>query len=322
MTESTVTDRNQPAWEEPRGPHLPDALVRVPAPVWPLLLVTALTLWIHVERARAPGILTPTDLLFAALAAVAPVVASLIGVALFLRHPDAWSRWPMLVVGVLLLAAGQALELVAPVVRPWLEGLAPGDSDQLLPGPLSFALSTLPTLVEAFALLYLAHGLARAAIGIEPWRDRGVIALTLGVGLVPPIVSVATVFVGWDDFSTPLPYLAVSLAAQTFLWLAAPWLAVVLIVGARAGERPVAGWWAPAVGMGLRMVATAVIAIMSLVQLAGGAIEPVPWSMALGNALSLAIVLGWILLLVGFALGLPAERTAGARAGLGSIPGE
>jgi hypothetical protein len=312
MTESTVTDRDQPAWEEPRGPHLPDALVRVSPLVWPLLLLAALTVWVHVERARAPGVFVPGDFGFAVVAAVAPLTASLLGVALLLRHPDVGSRWPMLVVGVLLLAAGQVLELTAPVVRPWLEGLAPGDPGQLLPGPLPVALSTLQTLVEALALFSIARGLGQVGLAVDRFRDRGVIALGLGLGLVPPVVSLVTVIVGWEDFSTQLPYVALALVAQTLVWLATAWLAVVLVVGARARKRPVAGWWAGAVGMGLRMVATAVIGVIGLVQLADGATEPVPWSMAVGNAVSLAIALGWILLLLGFALGLPDRPTSRA----------
>ena len=100
-------------WEEPRPPHLPDAVTTVSPWVFLFVLLAVLQVIAGWLEWKAQGDLgDPTYGASIALGVVQAACVSLLGAALFLRHPDAHRRLPMLVVGVVLLVATVLLPLV------------------------------------------------------------------------------------------------------------------------------------------------------------------------------------------------------------------
>ena len=79
------------AWEEARGPHLPDRITAIPVMVWPFLALTAVV--VYVQSRLYAGVPFDASIVVAAGLGIARSAAmTLIGAALLVRHPDAWAR--------------------------------------------------------------------------------------------------------------------------------------------------------------------------------------------------------------------------------------
>ena len=178
MSEPTGS-RETPDLPEARGPHLPDAIARVPGPVWPFLVLTALAAFGRWQELSSVSFSSPIDVIALIAGSVPPIVAPLLGVALFARHPSAHRTMPSVAFGVVLFAA---LTVVDRLREPILESIASLDPTFASTGPAFLGYGLVQALISVFALTYLSIGLARrapvrgqprAAHGPDPAGRRG-----------------------------------------------------------------------------------------------------------------------------------------------------
>jgi hypothetical protein len=289
-----------PDWPEERGPHLPDAITRIPLGVWPFLALALLAAYGRWEllRTAQPG--SPVDVLSLFAGTVTPIAAPLLGAALFARHPDAHRTLPAVAFACVLFAASTVVDRLQ---QPILEGILGGD-------PFVDANSELPVigyaivqaLVVVFAATYLAVGLADAMRFEDRRRSRAPLAIL--------VLTVITVFFGTAAVSSlptgSTPLLIVSLVAQLVTNLAWAYVGWTALRGWTAGEEPNLGW-ALAAGVGIGHVLWAVLVMLLNVVL--WAVRPeesqLPFVFEAYNVLSLLAVALSLALLVAFWLGLP-----------------
>ncbi len=284
-------------WEEARGPHLPDRLTRVPLPVWPFLILAVVQV---VAIAMDDWTLITNDPGGLVLTSGGSIAASLLGAALFLRHPDAVRTLPLLVVGVTLVAVERVISLLN-VAFGWLfAGLwivpVDGSPDYTSSSMFSIAGSAIGVL----AVLCLARGLAAARR-----FEGGVSWSVLIVLIVASILITAASVISYQTLPSesvivgPLVY-AASLVIGLASTLAMSYLFAVALAGWRAGERPPTGW-ALVVASGLVTIAIAAMFAVVIVIQPGDL-----WPMA--TIIAIAAVASPLMLLVAFAIGLPATE--------------
>jgi len=174
--------------EDSRGRRLPDALTRSwPASVFVLLAVgfTAWYVWFQPLQPGASG----ADIVIHILQLVPSVCAILVPAAFLARHPDAPSRAGTLLAGTILFALVQGLVVLADPLQVVFETVTPPSTDLGGVVPLQAVYSALISAVAAFALGYMALGLARA----RRYEDRAPSWLT---GWLVPAVTVIVSVVG------------------------------------------------------------------------------------------------------------------------------
>ena len=159
---------------EARGPHPPDVLTRQSP--WVYLFVGAALVHVAVawiEWAGRGPLAPPQDLLTLLSERVDDALISLLGAALFIRHPDARRSMPFLAFGLGLLALGPLLQLVDTPVTQFIDSLAPTDAEfiGLSPAVVAYHVFTSPIGVAGCSTLaqdLLTRGLARG----ETWSDQ------------------------------------------------------------------------------------------------------------------------------------------------------
>jgi hypothetical protein len=144
-------DTIAPEWEEPRGPHLPDTLTRVPLAVWPFVAFAIALAYITVDRNWTGRIVDQPALPSFVLSLIPIVAMPLAGAALFLRHPHAWSRHRPVALAVILLTAQTVVQVATPIA---FDLIAPSD-------PLAD-----PSLDDVYPWFSWALGLLSSAIGL------------------------------------------------------------------------------------------------------------------------------------------------------------
>ena len=312
MTEPIATRPDASTWEEPRGPHLPDVLTRVPLLVWPFVALSVATAWALTQQDGLNG-LTAVETARWAISEAPSVLAPLVGAALFLRHRDALRALPMLAFGAVLLAVGAVLELVDPWLTEVLREIAPPAADALVvEAPLALWYGVLRPLVPVFAVLYLARGLASARrfddVGSSRW-----LVVPAGLAIAGIVVYHAWSFATLAG-SDQSEYVAVSVAAaaigvgEILAWLH---LASTALGGRRAGEDPARGWSFGAAGGLVYLAATFVFyALFIATTLLGGLWEAGTFAGDTARVIvflaSLGRAVAWLLLLTAFLVGLPA----------------
>ena len=298
--------RDVPEWPdmpEARGPHLPDAIARVPGPVWPFLALTALAAygrWTEVSQFTGT---TPIGLLSLIAGSVPPIASPLLGVALFSRHPTAHRRMPSVAFGVVLFAA---LTVVDRLRAPVMESIAGLDPTFEATGPAFLGYGLVQALIGVFALTYLSIGLSDARRIDDTPRGRLALAVLIGAAVGPPVVT-GLIALPWLTVQPASSVVSVvSLVATNLAWAYLGWNAYR---GWSAGEQPGTGW-ALVAGAGFGYVLIAVLASMlSVVAWISGASNSQPQLvfevyLLLGTALAAV----WLALLAAFVVGLPAER--------------
>ena len=293
---------SQEEWVEPRGPHLPDAITRIPLGVWPFLALAVLEAYGRLARLGSVRFEGPVDSVEALIGAVGALAVPLIGVALFLRHPHAHRTLPSITVGVALLAALTVVDALRDLV---VQGIVQSELDFQTSILASTGYSVIQALVRVFAVTYLAIGLHDARRFADRTRGSEVRALLLIAALGSPAIMA---FVVWPwPGEQVLPNL-LSLVAQVLTNLAWTYFAWVAFRGWAAGEEPKIGWGLAAlVGAG-NVVVTMLAAFLNLAVWAAGPTEgQVPLVFEAYRVL-LAVLAGlWVALLAAFWLGLPAE---------------
>ena len=289
-------------WEEPRPPHLPDTLTRVPRWVFVFVLLAGVQVvaawldWVAQGDLRGPSAVE-----FLVRQWLPGVCASLLGAALFYRHPDAHRRLPMLTMGVVLLAVA-ALVAIYPIDRAVMDA-TPVDETNFASAFLwhGFYRAAI-TVVNIFGLLYLARGLAEARRFADVVSGRAVGIAFIALVAVASVVSLAPYFTTPDaaDLLTPVNVVSLILAKiDTLAWL---YLFVVALGGWLAGERPRIGWLLVTLAGVIEVFFQLVLVVSGFVDLSQG-----------GFFLSLLTWLAvarFTFLLAAFALGLPSTATA------------
>jgi hypothetical protein len=297
-------------WEEPRPPHLPDRLTSITPWVIPFLLLAALQVVAGWLEWGAQGDYRPLGVGVSIFLGLLPgICTTLLGAALFYRHPDAHRRLPMLVFGAVLLTVVALMDVAE---APWRSAFLPDlfpESD--MPGGeesvivLSGIYSAALNVISVFGLLYLARGLggARRFADVVSARVLG-IAVTVVV-LAATVVSLASVLMDadWSDVLTPLNLMAVAVSlVSTLAW---SYLFVTAVTGWRAGERPRIGWLLVALAAGIEIGLRVLMAGTLLVDISQAGFGVL-------QIVGLASVANWVLLLLAFVAGLPSMAPAPA----------
>lgn len=281
-------------WEEPRPPHLPDALSGISPWVAPFLVLAGLHVIGAWQEANAEGDLgNPRAVVLERL----PLVGiALLGAALFLRHPDAHRRLPMLAFGVVLLVVASLMpSAVGLLDEVFVARSAPGDDAGFVVHGVYRAVISM---VNAFGLLYLARGLD----GARRWSDvvsaRSLGTVLMAVAVFTAVASVLTVIEMTDPDDVLRPLNVLAMVTNLIVTLAWAYLFVVAFSGWQAGERPRAGWLLAALASGLEVGLRILTSIGVSIDIsgAGGVVVVI---------MGLSAVAAWLLLLFAFLVGLP-----------------
>ena len=291
-------------WEEARPPHLPDRITAIPVMVWPFVALTVVVVFarsrIYIGVPFDASIAISFGLGMAQLGAM-----TLLGAALFLRHPDAWSRLRPVAVAVSLIAIAEALVVFAPHVEGLVRGgwIGSGWDGE------SFPIITVSYVLGRVASVIGIVGIASLGVGLRATRRTPDATRTLVLFVALSTVALAFLALGYgralDDgwgnadqaIAAAENRISVAIVAVTLVaWVA---VASILVVGALRQERPTSGW--------------AVAAIAALAIAVG--LEPIYLMWPTFDATSGLLPAGWItvgiaaagavLLLVAFLLGLP-----------------
>lgn len=312
MMSEPLIDEPEAGWPEARGPHLPDAvmrvLTRVPPLAWPFLGLALLVARAWVDRFRIARLESPLDYLLAVVAIAPGVIAVLIGAAVFARHRDALRRHRILVFGVTLLAFRELLRLIDPLVSDAILSSTADLQDDLTYRSLTIGWNVVLIVLQGFGVLYLARGLDAARRWVDDRRGRVVIGVALVAGLSVPI---GDVLLQWDSITSYLggPALAaVWVGAQAVVSLALAYLAVIATRGYQATEDLRRGWLLAAVAAwALVLVGVAGLALNGAITWFGTTPDTQPWFSRIYQVLNGAYAGGWLALLAAFVVGLPAD---------------
>lgn len=252
-----------------------------------------------------------STLLSVVVPAIPGVALTLIGAALLIRHPDARRTLPRLVTAAGLLVVVALGRLVSGPLFAWL----PVVFEEGFPSPEPsrsslFILGYLVVLsgISALALWWMGRGL-RAA---RRYPDQGstaliaLVVLALVVLAVVVITGLASVGASWSGFPAGpsalfTAYLVVNLLGSVLGGLALGTLAITATRGWAAGETPQLGWALAAIGAWLMFAVNAAVAVVTF-GLSG--VEAFDYLLVLGG-ITIANVVGPLLLLAAFAVGLP-----------------
>ena len=287
---------SQDEWVEPRGPHVPGAITRIPIAVWPFLALTTLAVYgRYVDFANLPD--GSADLLAIAVASVPSVVAPLLGAALYLRHPEAHRTLPALTFGCVLFAAATAVDALRGPVLGSL-ALFPGDFDPSHPAVMGYGI--VQGLVGVFAATYLALGLGDARRVDDRVGARGLLVALALLAIVLPLVS------GFSVLSVAEPALVtIAVVIQILGSLALVFLGWMALQGWAAGEEPRRAWALASVGAFAQLAVGLLITLLNLLGWVTRSNEPL--LIEFTRLLGLVLAAGWVALLAAFWLGLPAE---------------
>jgi hypothetical protein len=292
-------------WPEPRGPHLPDTLMRIPLGVWPFLALAVLALYGQWDELRSVASLHPIDIAFTIAASLGAVVSPLLGAALFWRHPEAHRTLPAVTFGVVLFAASTVVNTLR---DPVLEAIRQLDPEMSPIGPAVIGYQLVQALVIAFAATYLALGLADA----RRFEDRGDHRVWRALLVLAAVAAPAVTAVVWLPLPTVVELVVISLLTQLVTGLAWAFLAWTTLRGWVAGEEPNRAW-ALAVAAPIAQLAFGLIVAALNVLIYGfiGATEaPSALAFNVYRLFDLVVLASWLALLAAFWLGLPAELAA------------
>jgi hypothetical protein len=287
-----------PPIPEARPPHLPDTLNRLSPGFFAFAVVAVLVAWLNIRDWIGQYPFVDTGAVIALVASVQFVVVPLLGAALFVRHPRAHRTLPLLVFGLALMTFGEVLSALDDPIRRFLIELSPSDVGPTTPATLAFTVFT--SLLALFALLYVGAGLAAARR-----RERGAaerpLAIWLGaLAVVGAVISLVAIFqLEFDTSAAGIVQLVIGFGLSLLLTLGWAYVTAVAIGGWLTREQPRRAWTLAALGLSVlfavRLIASTVTALFL-----GEAF------LTLLTVTTIASAAAWLLLLVAFALGLPA----------------
>jgi hypothetical protein len=302
MTEPTGRTIDGAPWEEPRPPHLPDRLTAISPWVLPFLIVVAYQVWLLWvgqplgidETARLDYWVNVARSEFPAIA------ATLLGLALFIRHPDARSTLPHMASGVFLLLFAQILRLAKPAIGPLVDPFATSADDFEFYFSVAQAYGVLTTLIGVAGIAFVARGLGTARRHGEAVPARSVsVVVTVLVMVSSALTAFSWVRSGVDTSPGTIAAIAVSWLVGLVAALAWAYLFVVSLVGWRGGETPRLGWALAAMGAGLALLVDLLLPVIVIL------VTPQEQLLRMFEAVGAASLIAWVLLVVALAVGLP-----------------
>jgi hypothetical protein len=281
---------------EARGPHLPDR--------WPILVFVGLAIAAGWATYPNPPAWTPESFAAFILDLLPVVCAVLLPAALLLRHPDAPRVARPLFFGTLLFAAVPFLRLAGPALEGFFLSLTPPSEGVEWFVPSSILYGFFQSLIGLFGVLYIALGLSQARHWAfrQSARVAGFAVFAVGAAAaLATIYSATQTDLSQIEMTTSLwAYLIGSIALTVITILTWAYLAMSLVRSTLSGEEPGPGWAAAALGASLVLTTFAIGAWANLVMTSNPDLNNVIFWVSNG-----AYSLGFLLLLIGFALGLP-----------------
>jgi hypothetical protein len=235
------------------------------------------------------------------------VISILLVAALLARHRDAPSRMRMLVVGMLALAAVEGLRVLSSPLEPIFEQLTPGDQTVTFLVPSALVYQVGINLLNAGAVAAIALGLVRARRfenRSSSWPVAAVLAGLVVIVAVTGIVSISRLPAEQLPLTgTVVAYIVSTVVLNVLSAMAFGYLAATTTAGARSGEDPWLAWCVAAAGSWLVIGS---LATLGLVGLVGASPATADLMNNVVRVISAIFSLGFVGLLLGFALGLPA----------------
>lgn len=294
-------------WATPRGPHLPDALGVIPALAWAFVLLAVGRLAWAIHEAGFGPVPDLSRVLSFVLFAVPAVVAVLLPAAVLARHPDALTGARTVLLGTVMVALVQGLGILAQPLEAIFEQLTPASEELPFLVPAAIVYTFLSNLIGSLGLFAIGMGLGRA----RRYEDRdGTRATVLVIGIAAvltaagSLVSLSQLQLGEIQMTPALGiYLGSGAVLGIVTVVAFAYLAIALVRGARADEEPGWGWALAGLGAGLLLVALLLNTAIELVHVMP---EGQTGFSVFAYLISGIYALGWLGLLGGLALGLPA----------------
>jgi FtsH-binding integral membrane protein len=292
--------------DEPRGPHVPDALAQIPYGTLIFgILALARLVWYVRETQLGPA---PTlSIWIGYVGGLVPAVAAvLLPAVLLLRHPDAPTRARALLLGTILFAAAEGMRVLGPQLQPFFEEVTPGSEETPYLVPLTLLYTSIQGLLATYGVAEMGIGLGQARRFLEAAGKGLIVAVAVLVVLVAGGARVLAVAQLPFDQLPMTPTVAVYLASSIVLGIlsvtAWAFLAATIARGARAGEDPETGWAVGALGTALIVAVFVVSSLLSLTR-PSEALQGL--FSAISQVLSIAFTLGYLGLLGAFLLGMP-----------------
>ncbi len=292
-------------WEEARPPHLPDRLTSISPWVLPFVAVMGYEIWrILGDQRRVGNLGSPLEFWLGSYAVLTGILGVLVGMALFLRHPDARTTLTPLASGAFLLLLQHVMRLLGPTVVGFLPGGEPLSFPYI--SPTEEAYSIFVSIVGVFAIAFIASGLSAARRYEGVRGGRGLAAVLTVVTFASTGASIAwltSVGFEFDDWLMHPVLVIGQVLVNLFGTLAVAYLVVVSVTGWLGQEQPRAAWGLATVGAGLVLLPALAMPVISTPPLS----QDVAYFVA--SLVAVGAVIGWALLVVAFALGLPSTES-------------
>jgi hypothetical protein len=287
-----------------RPPHIPDAITRQ-SPwlfVFALLAVYQLVAGWRSWSGEFP-IPMPDQIPLLAHSLIPSSIVPLMGVALFLRRPDARRSMPLLVFGLVLLSGVTLLEDFDTPIYEALSGGDPSQSDS--PGVVAYAV--FKSLARLFGLVYIGAGVASARSQAPTRMHRAVSIWLVALAVVAIVITpLGPISILSSPTIAEIIAAAIGLILTFLVILAWGYLVSTTVGGWLAGESPNGAW---ALGS---LAATILFAHRIFAQL-------IVWfgesAFGISQVASYISLVAWVLLLIAVAMGLPSPAPAASATG-------
>jgi hypothetical protein len=207
--------------------------------------------------------------------------------------------------GVFLLLIAQILRLAKPAIGPLVDPFATSANDFEFYVSVTQAYGVLTALLGVAGIAFIARGLSAAQRHGEavPARSLSIVVIVL-VMVASALTAFSWVTSGVDTSPGTLASVAVSWLVGLVASLAWAYLFVVSLVGWRGGETPRLGWSLAALGAGLAVLVDLLLPVIVLLAV------PQEQLFRMFEAIGIASLIAWVLLVVAFAVGSPSTDSA------------
>jgi hypothetical protein len=301
----TRLDRDSPRMHaEPSEPRVPGGRLAIGGlhPLaWLFVLLALVDIVWFIVNADVAGMTSLGDIVFYGLQVLPAVAATLFPAALLARHPDAWSRMPVLLLGTILFALVQLMLILATPLASNFEAATPA-SDDVPFVAMAEIFNGITLTIAAGAIALIARGLSLARQfedRIGRWIDW-LVPLSTAFAFVFGVVGATRLEVGGGITPVITAYIGSSVLLGILRVAAWSYLLASSLRGVAAGEEPPTGWGLAAAGAGIVVFALVLLNIVSLVTV------PDAWILDLYQwTVVIVYALGHLFLLAAFAIGLP-----------------